>query len=113
MQEQKVDMFITANKKFLAQDQIFQIRERLLEMDDSQWGIVQSVQFQDPVIVLVVALFGGGLLGIDRFMIGDIILGAFKLLTCGGFIVGAFIDILLIMSATRKKNTAKLQQIIY
>ncbi|MGV3640697.1 MAG: TM2 domain-containing protein [Adhaeribacter sp.] len=81
-------------------------------MDDSQWGLIQTLQFKDPTTSLIVSLIGGNL-GIDRFMIGDTGLGIGKLLTCGGFGIWGIIDWFMIQGATREKNLAKLQQVIY
>ena len=111
MDSQKVDMFIMTNSKFFESYQVTQIRERLLLIDDSKWALVQSLQFKDPTISLVVSLIAGGL-GIDRFMIGDTGLGVGKLLTCGGLGIWAIIDWFLIMGATREKNMATLLQVL-
>jgi TM2 domain-containing membrane protein YozV len=112
MEAQKVDMFIMANGKFFESHQLNQIRERLIQMDDSKWGIVQTLQFNDPTTSLIVSLLGGTL-GIDRFLIGDTGLGVGKLLTCGGLGIWAIIDWFMIMGATREKNMLKMQQILY
>jgi len=112
MEAQKVDMFIMANGKFFESHQVAQIRERLIQMDDSKWSMVQTLQFKDPTTSLIISLIGGSL-GIDRFMIGDTGLGVGKLLTCGGLGIWAIIDWFLIMGATREKNMAKLQQVLY
>jgi TM2 domain-containing membrane protein YozV len=112
MEAQKVDMFIMTNGKFFESHQVVQIRERLIQMDDSKWGLVQTLQFKDPTTSLTVSLLGGSL-GIDRFMIGDTGLGVGKLLTCGGLGIWAIIDWFMIMGATREKNMAKLQQVLY
>jgi len=112
MDSQKVDMFIMTNSKFFESHQVPLIRDRLLQMDDSKWLLVQTLQFKDPTTSLIVSLIGGGL-GIDRFLIGDTGLGVGKLLTCGGLGIWAIIDWFLIMGATREKNMAKLQQVLY
>ena len=112
MDSQKVDMFIMTNGKFFESHQVASIRERLLQMDDSKWILVQTLQFKDPTTSLIVSLIGGGL-GIDRFMIGDTGLGIGKLLTCGGLGFWAIIDLFFIMGATREKNMEKLQQVMY
>ena len=83
MESQKVDMFIMSNAKFFESHQINIIRERLLTMDDSKWGMLSTLQFKDPTISLIVSILVGSL-GIDRFIIGDTGLGIGKLLTCGG-----------------------------
>lgn len=112
MDAQTVDMFLMANSKYLEGHQMFQIRERLLEMDESRWRMLQFMQFNDPVIILIVSLVTGPL-AIDRFMIGDIGLGVIKLLTCGGLGIWVLIDWIMIMGITRQKNTEKLLMAIY
>jgi TM2 domain-containing membrane protein YozV len=111
MDSQKVDMFIMANGKFFESHQVMGIRDRLLALDDSQWGLIQTIQFKDPTTSLIVSLLGGSL-GIDRFIIGDTGLGIGKLLTCGGFGIWAIVDWFMIMGATREKNMDKLQQFL-
>jgi TM2 domain-containing membrane protein YozV len=112
MESQKVDMFILTNSKFFESHQVNPIRERLLQIDDSKWGVVQTLQFKEPTTSLIVSLLGGSL-GIDRFMIGDTGMGIGKLITCGGLGIWAIIDWFMIMGATREKNMNKLQQVLY
>lgn len=112
MDAQKVDMFIMTNSKFFESHQVGLIRDKLLQVDDSKWGLIQTLQFKDPTTSLIVSLLAGSL-GIDRFLIGDTGLGVGKLLTCGGFGIWAIIDWFMIMGATREKNMAKLQQVLY
>lgn len=54
------------------------------------------------------ALFGWnvwlGWLGIDRFIVGDILLGVLKLLTLGGLGIWQIVDCFLIGNRTRTKN---------
>jgi len=111
MEAQKVDMFIMANGKFFESHQVALIRDRLLEVDDSKWGVIQTLQFKNPTTMLIVSLLAGSV-GIDRFMIGDTGLGIGKLLTCGGLGVWAIIDLFMIMGATREKNMAQLQTVL-
>ncbi len=111
MDSQKVDMYIMSNAKYFKSQQLNYIRERMLAMDDSKWGMLQSVELKDPTTILIVSLLAGGL-GIDRFMIGDTGLGVAKLLTCGGLGVWALVDLFLIMDAARDKNMEKIQQFL-
>lgn len=111
MESQKVDMFIMANGKYFESYNLTAIRDRLLELDDSKWALIQTLQFKDPTISLIISLLGGSL-GIDRFFIGDTGLGVGKLLTCGGFGIWAIVDWFLIMGATREKNLDLLRQLI-
>jgi TM2 domain-containing membrane protein YozV len=112
MEANKVDMFIMTNGKFFESHMVPQIREQLIQADESKWVLVQTLQFKDPTISLIVSLIAGGL-GIDRFLIGDTGLGVGKLLTCGGFGIWTIIDWFMIMGATREKNMIKLQQALY
>lgn len=112
MDAQKVDMYMMTNSKFFESHQVNQIRERLLNVDESKWGMIQSLSLKDPQTSLIVSILAGTL-GIDRFMIGDTGLGVGKLLTCGGLGVWAIIDIFMIQAATREKNFQALQQLLY
>ena len=112
MDAQKVDMFIMTNNKFFESHQITQIRERLINIDDSKWLMVQTLQFKDPTTMLIISLIGGHF-GIDRFVLGDTGIGVGKLLTCGGFGIWTIVDWFMIMAATREKNVQKLLQVLY
>ena len=70
--------------------------------------MIQTLQFKDPTIALIISLIGGSL-GIDRFFIGNMGLGVGKLITCGGFGIWAIVDWFLIMGAARNANMQKLQ----
>ena len=111
MEQQKVDMFMMMNNKYLPESQILFIRERLLAADDSKEGLLHAIQFKDPTISLVLSLLTGQL-GIDRFFIGDTGLGIGKLITCGGLGIWTIIDWFLIMNATREKIFERLLTIL-
>ena len=103
MESQKVDMFMMANAKFFYFYQLNAIRERLVQMDDEKWPMLQTVQFKDPTTALILSIFAGNL-GVDRFYIGDTGMGVGKLLTCGGLYVWTIVDWFLIQGATKEKN---------
>lgn len=105
-------MFIMTNSKFFEPHQIPMIRQRLLDVDDSNWSLIHSLPFQDPTIILIISLVAGPF-GVDRFMIGDTALGVGKLLTCGGFGIWALVDWFLIMGATKTKNAETLMRALY
>ena len=52
-----------------------------------------------------------GTFGVDRFVIGDILLGILKLITLGGFGIWVLIDCFIIGNRTRTKNLVKAQVI--
>jgi TM2 domain-containing membrane protein YozV len=107
MEQQKVDMFMMMNNKYLPESQIMFVRERLLAADDSKEGLLHAIQLKDPTIALILSLLTGNL-GIDRFYIGDTGLGIGKLITCGGLGIWCIIDWFLIMNTTREKNLMRL-----
>lgn len=111
MEAQKVDMFIMTNSKYFESYQIAGIRDRLIELDDSKWAMISTVQLKDPTVSLIVSILAGAF-GIDRFLIGDTGLGIGKLITCGGLGIWTIIDWFLIMGATREKNMQKIQQLL-
>jgi TM2 domain-containing membrane protein YozV len=80
-------------------------------MDESKWVYVQTLQFKDPTISLIISVLIGAL-AIDRFLIGDIGLGIVKLLTCGGLGIWVIVDWFLIMGRTKEKNFEMFQQIV-
>ncbi len=111
MDAQKVDTFIMTNGKYFPSEFIIPLREMLLNADDSKWALIQTIQYKDPTLALVISLVGGSL-GIDRFFIGDMGLGIAKLITCGGFGIWSIIDWFFIMDAAREKNVSKLQMFL-
>ena len=100
-----------ANAKFFESHQIGSIRDRLIALDDSKWGLVSTMQFMDPTVSQHCIHLGRKLV-IDRFIIGDTVKGIGKLLTCGGLGIWAIIDWFLIMRATREKNMQKIQPLL-
>jgi TM2 domain-containing membrane protein YozV len=112
MDAQKVDMFFMSNSKYFESYQIPQIRETLLNLDDSKWPMIQSLSFNDPTISIIVSILAGSL-GVDRFIIGDVGLGVAKLLTCGGLGIWTIVDWFIIMGRTREKNLEKFRQFAF
>ena len=113
MEAQKVDMFMMMNAKYFESHHLNAVREKLLSLDESKWGLVQTLQFKEPTTALIISIVGGGYLGIDRFFIGDTGMGIAKLLTCGGLGIWVIIDWFLIMGATREKNMEAFQNTLY
>ena len=107
MDAQKVDMFIMMHSKELPPSKLPYIRQQLMMVDESKWGLISTIQFKDPTISLILSIFLGSF-GIDRFLIGDIGLGIGKLLTAGGCGVWAIVDWFLSMDATREKSFQQL-----
>lgn len=103
MDSSKIDMFFMANNGKFPLWQIDYMRQRLLALDDGRFAAVQSVDYKDPTVMLIISVVLG-VLGIDRFLIGDIGYGVLKLITGGGCGILTLIDWFLIMDRTKTKN---------
>ena len=110
--EEKVKYWLISNASKLPESQIHIIRDRLMNMSDADFGRVTHVQFTDPTLMLIISIFFG-MLGVDRFALGDIGLGLGKLLTCGGIYIWWLVDLFYIMDATKEKNFAKFNSALY
>lgn len=108
----RVNLFMMMNSKYFESHHLGAIREKLLTIDESRWQAVEDLQFKDPTQTLIISLLGG-MLGIDRFYLGETGLGIAKLLTCGGFHIWTIVDWFLIMGVAREKNMEMLQQVLY
>ncbi|WP_429911084.1 TM2 domain-containing protein [Glycocaulis sp.] len=65
---------------------------------------------KNPVLLFGFNIWLGGL-GIDRFLVGDIVAGVLKLITLGGFGFWILIDCFLIGSRARQKNIENARQL--
>ena len=109
MDSQKVDLFLIANHKFFEPRQLPFIREQLTQLDDARFSIISTMEYRDPTTMLLVSIFGG-YLGIDRFLLGDIPMGALKLITAGGCGIWTVIDWFQIQDKARQKNFETIAQ---
>lgn len=111
MDQQKVDMYIMSNQKYFPAEKIMYLKEKLLSMDESKFSMVSCVELKDPTTVLIISLLLG-VLGIDRFMIGDTGLGILKLLTGGCCGILAIIDWFTVPKKAKEVNFNKLMTLI-
>ncbi len=82
MDQQKLDMFIMTNQKYLPAEKIMYLKDKLKTMDEDKFSLISTIEMKDPTTILLVSIFLGGL-GVDRFMLGDTGMGILKLLTGG------------------------------
>ena len=111
MDANKIDMFLVSNGKKLPAEKIDLIREKLEQVDDSRYNVINSFEFKDPMVMLLISIFIGEL-GIDRFMLGDIPMGILKLLTGGVCGVLWIIDIIGITNKTKENNFIEFMKIL-
>ncbi|KWW28814.1 MAG: TM2 domain-containing protein [bacterium P3] len=103
MEPEKIDYFFISRSDYFPPEQIPAMRKKMMEMDGDKALMVQSVDYRNPTILLVISILVGEL-GIDRFLLGDIGLGILKLITFGGCGIWWLIDVILIMKKTREYN---------
>ena len=96
---------------YFPEEKIVYLKDKLRTMDDDKFSLISTVQMKDPNTVLLVSIFLG-VLGIDRFMIGDTGMGILKLLTCGCCGVLTIIDWFTISKKTRELNFNKVMTLL-
>lgn len=96
--------------RYIYEREIMQMAAALEQTDREKFITILQREAQNPV-----ALYGWniwlGWLGIDRFIVGDILLGILKLITLGGLGIWQLVDCFLIGNRTRVKNLEKARYI--
>ena len=110
MEQSKIDMFLSTNGKNFPSDKIGIIQSQLEKIDDKKFLSIQTAKYHNPVTHLIISIFLG-MLGIDRFMLGQTGLGILKLLTCGGVYIWWIIDFILATKTAKDKNFFTFTQI--
>lgn len=103
MEQQKIDMFIMTNQKYFPSEKIMFLKDKLKTMDDEKFSLITSIELKDPTTILLISIFLG-VLGIDRFMIGDTGMGILKLLTGGVCGILALVDWFSISKKVKELN---------
>ncbi|MGI5962155.1 MAG: TM2 domain-containing protein [Lawsonibacter sp.] len=111
MTQEKVDLYTMTNQKYLPAEKIVFLKQKLLEVDETKFSLISSVEFKDPTTLLLVSIFLGSL-GIDRFMLGDIGMGILKLLTLGLCGILTVIDWFSVQKRTKELNFNNLMLVL-
>lgn len=110
--EDRVRLWLSTNASKLPEAQLHILKDKLMAMSDADFERISYVSLTDPTLMLIISIFFG-MLGVDRFALGDIGLGVGKLLTCGGVYIWWIVDLFHIMDATKEKNMQKLSTALY
>tara|TARA_B100000575_G_C22986746_1_gene569154 strand:- start:111 stop:470 length:360 start_codon:yes stop_codon:yes gene_type:complete len=86
------------------------LAKRLPKEERASFLMACEQEAKDSTTIFVISLFLGGL-GVDRFLLGQTIIGLVKLITLGGCGLWWFIDLFLIMGATKDVNAASAYRI--
>ena len=111
MTQDKVDMFIMTNQKYLPAEKVAFLKQKLIDADENKFSLVSAVEFKDPTTILLISIFLGGL-GIDRFMLGDTGTGVLKLLTGGVCGILTIIDWFTVSKKAKELNYNNLMMIL-
>lgn len=110
MDQNTVNAYLAAHASDFPVNSFAFVRDRLHSMNEQQFAFATSITLKNPVIAFILSFFLGSL-GVDRFYIGDILLGILKLITLGGLGVWWLVDLFLIIPAARRKNLMALTRI--
>lgn len=110
MDQNTVNAFIATRGTDFPMASLPMVKERLTFMNPEQFQYLAMQRLNSPIVAFILSFFLGGL-GIDRFYVGDVLLGVLKLITCGGFGIWWLVDLFLIMGVARRKNLMMLLSI--
>lgn len=111
LDQQKIDMYIMTNQKYFPEEKIIYLKDKLRTMDDEKFSLISTIEMKDPTTILLVSIFLG-VLGIDRFMLGDTGMGILKLLTGGCCGILTIVDWFTITKKTKDTNFNKIMSLI-
>lgn len=111
LEQSKIDMYIMTNQKYFPEGKIVYLKDKLRTMDDEKFSLISTIEMKDPTTILLVSIFLG-VLGIDRFMIGDTGMGILKLLTCGCCGILTIVDWFTISKKAKELNFNKVMSLI-
>jgi len=110
MENTKIEMFIASMMDKFPAEKLMAIHDQLEKLDDNKYIVIQSIDYKNPTVLLIISLFFGSL-GIDRFLLGEVGLGVLKLLTLGGLGIWTIIDWFTVMRRTKEWNYKKFCEI--
>ena len=107
MEKEKIDQFIMINGKFFPEMMIEDVKKKLESLDESKESMLMATEWKKPTVAFLFAFFLG-VLGVDRFWLGETGLGIAKFITCGGAGIWTLIDWFTAMTRAKKYNYNKL-----
>jgi hypothetical protein len=107
MEQHKVDMFVGLNHENFNPQDLVTIKQKLEQMDESKIFLMQGTTFQNPTIILLIAI----LLGWERFWLDEIWLGILKIITCGGCGIWWLVDIFTAKDRAKKYNFKRFTEV--
>lgn len=111
MEYKSVENYFCAYSDYFPPNLVYQLKNLLLVCKKETFEKLNEIELINPKKIQKLSVFFG-FLGIDRFVIGDYVLGFLKLFTFGVVGMGWILDISEIKKTIQKQNFDKIIQII-
>lgn len=102
-----ITTYLAINADKFPPESLMLIQQKIAALHQEQQLKLSELSLKDPLLALLLSFFFGTF-GVDRFYIGNFLLGLLKLITIGGFGVWTIVDWCIMMKTTRKQNLEKL-----
>src|SRR5574344_47063 len=106
MEKSKVEMFLGLNSENFKEEDLVIVKEKLEQLSEEKFYIIQGLEFQKPSMILIIAIF----LGWERFWLDDVGLGVVKIVTGYGCGIWWLVDIISAKKRAKEYNFKKLTQ---
>lgn len=103
MTQEQIDQFVFKHADKILPEFVGTVRERLQNTDEATAKTAFANTKNCTLMHVMSVLFG--VIGVDRFMLGQTFLGVLKLITGGGFFIWYIVDWFTVRERTRKYNT--------
>lgn len=98
-----INTYLAINGNKYPKEALTTVSAILKKLNKNQQASLHMLSIKDPILALLLSFFFGSF-AIDRFYIGNILLGILKLITIGGLGVWTVIDWFIISKHTRQQN---------
>lgn len=103
MENDNKKLWLDENMSMFSKTDTSVLKEKLENMSEEKFEKLQKIKLKDPSYILFISIFFGWF-GVDRFMLGDILIGIIKLLTFGLLGILWIIDMFLVPNKIKKLN---------
>ncbi|MFV0380125.1 MAG: TM2 domain-containing protein [Anaerorhabdus sp.] len=105
--EDYITSYLIKYSDYFPRENIREVQEKLENLESAELVKLLELKLHNPTSILVVSAVAGSL-GIDRFMIGDVVMGLLKLCTLGLCGILSIIDLFFIHGKTKENNYKRL-----
>lgn len=98
-----INTYLAINANKYPKEALTTVTSILHRLNENQQAALHALPLKDPTLALLLSFFFGSF-AVDRFYIGNILLGVLKLITIGGLGIWTVIDWFIISKQTRQQN---------